>query len=174
MLSEEQRSFLMELQEELNTQDTVGQADPRFWVVRETVTDPCFDEDAEEWRIYDEDGYAVGHASCALEVEGHTCVPVHKVDRNAQNTMFLTLRGISHDQVLSAVMATKLYRQIGEPALQELNLSQAKAITRLLERWLEQAKTQTPRPRRVASTAPPAPLSKGTDHQTEEGNDQWI
>lgn len=92
MLSEEQRSFLMELQEELNTQDTVGQADPRFWVVRETVTDPCFDEDAEEWRIYDEDGYAVGHASCALEVEGHTCVPVHKVDRNAQNTMFLTLR----------------------------------------------------------------------------------
>ena len=85
-----------------------------------------------------------------------------------------TLRGISHDQVLSAVMATKLYRQIGEPALQELNLSQAKAITRLLERWLEQAKTQTPRPRRVASTAPPAPWSKGTDHQTEEGNDQWI
>ncbi len=83
-----------------------------------------------------------------------------------------TLRGVSQDQVLSAVMATRLYKQIGEPALQELNLNQAKAITRLLERWLEQAKSQPPKPRRETSTAPPAPWHKRTNHQTEEVNDQ--
>lgn len=33
MLTDEQRAFLVELQEELNTQDTFCQADPRFWVV---------------------------------------------------------------------------------------------------------------------------------------------
>ena len=83
-----------------------------------------------------------------------------------------TLRGVSQDQVLSAVMATQLYKQIGEPALQELNLTQAKAITHLLERWLEQAKTQPPKPRREVSTAPPAPWHERTNHQTEEVNDQ--
>lgn len=34
-LSADDLSFLRELQTELNTQDTVGQADPRFWVVRQ-------------------------------------------------------------------------------------------------------------------------------------------
>ena len=64
------------------------------------------------------------------------------------------LRGVSQDQVLSAVMATRLYKQIGEPAL------------------LEQAKSQPPKPRRETSTAPPAPWHKRTNHQTEEVNDQ--
>lgn len=33
-LSNEDREFLLELQKELNTQDTTGTADPRFWVIR--------------------------------------------------------------------------------------------------------------------------------------------
>lgn len=35
-ITEEERVFLRELQKELNTQDTVGQADPRFWVIKGT------------------------------------------------------------------------------------------------------------------------------------------
>ena len=33
-ITEEERKFLRELQKELNTQDTIGQADPRFWVIK--------------------------------------------------------------------------------------------------------------------------------------------
>ena len=35
-LTQEELDFLIELQHELNTQDTIGQADPRFWVVAGT------------------------------------------------------------------------------------------------------------------------------------------
>lgn len=36
-INEEDIEFLRNLQHEMNMQDTVGQADPRFWVVMETV-----------------------------------------------------------------------------------------------------------------------------------------
>ena len=39
VLSKEDREFLNNLQQELLTQDTVGQANPRFWVVRQEVRD---------------------------------------------------------------------------------------------------------------------------------------
>ena len=83
-----------------------------------------------------------------------------------------TLRGVSHDQVLAAVLATQTYRQIGAPALQDMNRAQAEAIAGLLERWLEQARTRPPRPKRETSTAPPAPWHTTADHQTKERNDQ--
>lgn len=34
-ITDEEITFLKRIQEELNTQDTVGQADPRYWVIRD-------------------------------------------------------------------------------------------------------------------------------------------
>lgn len=48
-ITEEEIEFLINLQKEMNTQDTVGQAEPRFWVIRGTV---------KEYGI--EDGYGDG------------------------------------------------------------------------------------------------------------------
>lgn len=47
-ITQEELNFLKELQKEMNTQDTVSQADPRFWVVatdkhEELGTEECFD-----------------------------------------------------------------------------------------------------------------------------------
>lgn len=81
------------------------------------------------------------------------------------------LRGVSHDQVLAAVMASKTYKQIGAPALQDMNLAQAKAISRMLERWCDQAKVLPPKPKRETSAAPPAPWRERTNNHTAEGND---
>lgn len=50
-LTEEERKFLRELQKELNTQDTIGQADPRFWVIK--GTEKIFgmeDGEIQEWK----------------------------------------------------------------------------------------------------------------------------
>ena len=33
-MTEEERQFLLDLQKELNTQDTLSQADPRYWVIK--------------------------------------------------------------------------------------------------------------------------------------------
>lgn len=92
MLTDEQRTFLIELQEELNTQDTVCQADPRFWVVRERFEESCWNEQADDYALVDDEGNTVGHIGEEIDAGQLTCVPVHKVDRNAPNTMFLTLR----------------------------------------------------------------------------------
>lgn len=44
-MKKEDREFLKELQYEMLTQDTVGQADPRFWVVMQTVRQYGVDSD---------------------------------------------------------------------------------------------------------------------------------
>ena len=36
VLTEKEIQFLLKLQKEMNTQDTVGNADPRFWVIKGT------------------------------------------------------------------------------------------------------------------------------------------
>lgn len=49
--------FLSHLQHEINTQDTVSQADPRFWVVMETVREWGYNSDyADDCCICDSDG----------------------------------------------------------------------------------------------------------------------
>jgi hypothetical protein len=47
--------FLKELQHEMLTQDTVCQADPRFWVVMQTVKDYWVDDDVDGICIFDTD-----------------------------------------------------------------------------------------------------------------------
>lgn len=56
-LNKEDIKFLRNLQHEMNTQDTVGQSDPRFWVVMQTVRE-CWidnDNDVDGVFIYDAD-----------------------------------------------------------------------------------------------------------------------
>lgn len=47
-LSPDDVEFLAGLQKELNTQDTMCQRDPRFWVIKQTITVPAPLDDAEE------------------------------------------------------------------------------------------------------------------------------
>lgn len=82
------------------------------------------------------------------------------------------MRGVSRDHVLSCVMRTNAYKRIGEPKFQDLSLEQAEALSGLLEHWMAQADKTTPKAARAPSTAPPASWHEGTNHQTEEGNDQ--
>ena len=89
----EQLDFLKELQEELNTQDHQCQADPRFWVVRETFDEPCWEEQCDGYNLVDDEGNLLAKLDEDMTDIGKlTCVPVHKVSRNAPNTLFITLR----------------------------------------------------------------------------------
>lgn len=47
-LTKEQIEFLKTLQEELKNQDTVGQADPRFWAVAQYEWHNCWEENAQD------------------------------------------------------------------------------------------------------------------------------
>jgi hypothetical protein len=51
-MTKEQIQFLKELQHELKTQDNVGQADPRFWVVAQEEWHNCWEETAEDTHYY--------------------------------------------------------------------------------------------------------------------------
>ena len=93
MLTEEQKKFLEYLQEELNTQDTFCQADPRFWVVLETFDEPCWEDACDHYDLVDEDGEKLAELDHPIKDIGKLmCVPVRRVERFAPNTMFLTLR----------------------------------------------------------------------------------
>ena len=54
-MKKEDREFLKELQHEMLTQDTVSQANPRFWVVMQTVKDYWVEDDVDGISIYDKD-----------------------------------------------------------------------------------------------------------------------
>lgn len=58
VLTNEEKSFLSELQQELNTQDNVGQANPRFWVIKGSEKLYHVDE-ADGFELYDEDACEV-------------------------------------------------------------------------------------------------------------------
>lgn len=53
-LTEEDIKFLINLQKEMNTQDHIGEADPRFWMIRETERIYNVDSDADGFEIYNE------------------------------------------------------------------------------------------------------------------------
>ena len=55
MLTANEITFLKELQDELNTQDTFGQADPRFWVVVQDHWYPCPKGYEDRVRVVDND-----------------------------------------------------------------------------------------------------------------------
>lgn len=55
MLSEDDARFLKGLQDELNSQPTLGTADPRFWVVMSKHWEPCFGDDEPDGAFVDGD-----------------------------------------------------------------------------------------------------------------------
>ena len=55
-MKEEDIKFLKELQTELNTQDKLCQADPRFWVIRDYKWVIIPNDYAETFRVYDNEG----------------------------------------------------------------------------------------------------------------------
>lgn len=93
-ITKEDIAFLADLQRELTTQDTVGQADPRFWVIRDTYTEACWEEDADEWELYKEgEDDQIGTLEKWVDLpDDYFLVPVQKVRRIASDTFFMTLR----------------------------------------------------------------------------------
>lgn len=55
-LSREELDFLIELQHEMLTQDTVCQAAPRFWVVQDKRSVPTDEDYSDGYEIYDDNG----------------------------------------------------------------------------------------------------------------------
>ena len=84
--------FLIDLRDELNTQDTVCQADPRFWVVRQSEWVSCWEEEADRFTLY-KDGEKVGALDVYDDDTGvYTCVPEKKLVYIVPDTFFMTLR----------------------------------------------------------------------------------
>ena len=58
-ITDEELGFLKELQKELNTQDMICQANPRFWVIKGTEKIYHVEDDIDGYEFYDEDGCGV-------------------------------------------------------------------------------------------------------------------
>lgn len=93
-LTDEDREFLKDLQEELLTQDHQLQANPRYWVVRDMVEETCWEEEAEFYNVYDSSECAtLGKVDSWIDCKPpFGCVPMHEVEREVDGTLFLTLR----------------------------------------------------------------------------------
>lgn len=91
-LTEEDILFLGELSNELLTQGTYGNADPRFFTVRDVVEEPCWAGNSEYWLIVDEDGEEVGTVDYEVDAGQLGCVPMHKRRAVVEDTLFLTHR----------------------------------------------------------------------------------
>lgn len=93
-LTDEDREFLKDLQEELLTQDHQLQADPRYWVIREMREESCWEDAAEYYSVFDSsDCCTVGKVDCRIDCNPpFDCVPMHEVEREVGGTLFLTLR----------------------------------------------------------------------------------
>lgn len=84
--------FLAALRDELATQDSCGNSDPRFWTVVDRYEEPCWSEQAEFWVLVDDDGAAVGRVDYEIEAGDLRCVPSREESKVVEDTLFLTLR----------------------------------------------------------------------------------
>jgi hypothetical protein len=93
-ITKEDIAFLADLQRELTTQDTVGQADPRFWVIRDSHQITCWDEEAERWALYkDGEDAQIGTLEKWVDLpEDYNLVPVKTERHIVSDTFFMTLR----------------------------------------------------------------------------------
>lgn len=76
-LTKEDIYFLQNLQKEMNTQDTVSQADPRFWTIAQTERQYHVNDDADGWVLYDvTNNQDIAHTIPELyEWLRDTCIP---------------------------------------------------------------------------------------------------
>lgn len=84
--------FLAALRDELVTQDSCGNRDPRFWAVADRREEPCWSEQAEFWALVDDDGDVVGRVDYEIETCDLRCVPSREGHKVVEDTLFLTLR----------------------------------------------------------------------------------
>lgn len=84
--------FLRDLQLELNTQDTCGNCDPRYFTVRDDITEPTWSEIAEFFVISGDEGEEIGRIEREVDAGDLDCVPAHTRTYVPENTLFLTLR----------------------------------------------------------------------------------
>lgn len=97
-LTNDDIKFLADLRDEMRTQSTDGNCDPRFWTVIDTYREPCWSENAEYWFLVDpEDGETVGEVYYEIDAGELNCVPAHDVSRVVEETLFLTKKeAIAH------------------------------------------------------------------------------
>lgn len=96
-------AFLCSLQKELNTQDTMGNRDPRFWVIRETQTRPTAIEDADELRLTDTDGNEIRSFEDVVEyVEAHYSPTEYLVEIDGSGRLLLYYYDIGDKRYLQA------------------------------------------------------------------------
>ncbi len=84
--------FLAALRDELVTQDSCGNCDPRFWTVIDRYEEPCWSEQAEFWALVDDNGDVVGKVDYEIDCGSLRCVPSRAESKVVQDTLFLTLR----------------------------------------------------------------------------------
>lgn len=58
-LTADDAAFLKDLQRILNTQDTMGNADPRFWVIVQDENEPCAEADADASHVFSQDSASI-------------------------------------------------------------------------------------------------------------------
>lgn len=63
----EDLQFLQNLQKELNTQDNMGNADPEFWVIQQSHTEPAPPDYADGSMLYDDDTEIAANTKAALD-----------------------------------------------------------------------------------------------------------
>ncbi len=91
-ITTEDIDFLRDLQFELNTQDTCGNCDPRYWTVIDSVCDPTWSEIADYYVITDDEGNEIGRVDYEVDAGDLNCVPMHERRAAVEDTLFLTLR----------------------------------------------------------------------------------
>lgn len=91
-LDQSDLDFLSNLSRIMQEQPTFSQADPRFWVVREQRSVPCWEEQCEYYDIVDSSSEKVGTLDHPIPLgDEYTLVPMRDTFVNVENTMFLTL-----------------------------------------------------------------------------------
>lgn len=76
-------------------------------------------------------------------------------------------RGVPYFQALNQTMLSSVWRRAGNPDPKYMTLAQANELCGQLEKWIEQAKKTTPKPRRAISKAPTPPWER---HGREDGD----
>lgn len=96
-LADEDREFLRGLQHEMNTQDTTGTADPRFWVIK--GTESYRDDDPETYALRVSDGTAAENTEDTCKILNADIMPGCDSD-DRTDCKIEADRGYSHEFVL--------------------------------------------------------------------------
>lgn len=96
MLTEEELRFLLKLQKELNTQNHVGQADPRFWVIKGTEKEYGIETGYEDGSdlVFDTEVVATDMESAMIYIRDNVLDEINETDGIQRKIEMIT--GIFH------------------------------------------------------------------------------